>query len=58
VEVRQPAAGTWTAVIWTPGNAKYFGPVRFSYATEDFHTAGSLWPGSRTLAPGQSGTFQ
>jgi hypothetical protein len=58
VEVRKPAAGTWTAVIWTPGNAKYFGPVQFSYATEDFHTAGSVWPGSRTLAPGQSGTFR
>jgi hypothetical protein len=58
VEVRQPAAGTWTAVIWTPGNAKYFGPVRFSYATEAFHTAGSVSPGSRTLAPGQSGTFR
>ena len=58
VEVRQPTAGTWTAVIWTPGNAKYFGPVKFSYATENFHTAGSVWPASRTLAPGQSGTFQ
>jgi hypothetical protein len=58
VEVSKPAAGTWTAVIWTPGTAKYFGPVQFSYATEDFHTAGSVWPGSRTLAPGQSGTFQ
>jgi hypothetical protein len=58
VEVRRPTAGTWTAVIWTPGNAKYFGPVQFSYATEDFHTAGSVWPRSRTLAPGQSGTFQ
>ncbi len=57
VEVRKPTAGTWTAVIWTPGNAKYFGPVQFSYATEDFHTAGSVWPGSQTLAPGQSGTF-
>jgi hypothetical protein len=58
VEVRKPTAGTWTAVIWTPGNAEYFGPVQFSYTTEDFHTAGSVSPGSQTLAPGQSGTFQ
>jgi hypothetical protein len=58
VEVRQPASGTWTAVIWTPGTAQYFGPVQFSYASEDFHTAGSVSPRSRTLAPGQSGTFQ
>ncbi len=58
IEVRQPTAGTWTAVIYTPSNAKYFGPVNFSYTTENFHTAGSVFPASQTLAPGQSGTFQ
>ena len=57
VEVSTPAAGTWTAVIYTASNAKYFGLVRFSYSTEDFHTAGSVSPASQTLAPGQSGTF-
>lgn len=57
VEVRQPMAGTWTAVIYTASNAKYFGPVQYSYSTEDFHTAGSVSPASQTLAPGQSGTF-
>jgi hypothetical protein len=58
VEVRHPMAGTWTAVIYTVNFAQYFGPVRFSYSTEDFHPAGSVSPASRTLAPGQSGTFQ
>ena len=53
----KPDAGTWTAVIYTASNAKYFGAVKFSYATEDFHTAGSVSPASQTLAPGQSGTF-
>jgi hypothetical protein len=57
VEVSKPDAGTWTAVIYTASNAKYFGAVKFSYATEDFRTAGSVSPASQTLAPGQSGTF-
>ena len=57
VEVREPMAGTWTAVIYTASNARYFGPVQFSYSTQEFHTAGSVSPASQTLAPGQSGTF-
>jgi Subtilase family len=57
VEVRQPMPGRWTAVIYTPGSAQYFGPVRFSNTTENFRTAGSVWPASRMLAPGQSATF-
>jgi subtilisin family serine protease len=57
VEVRHPMAGTWTANIFTVSNAPYFGPVKFSYATERFHPAGSVSPSSLTLAPGQSGTF-
>jgi hypothetical protein len=58
VEVRQPMAGTWTAVIYTTSAEQYFGPVQYSYSTEDFNPAGSVSPASRTLAPGQSGTFQ
>ena len=57
VEVRKPTAGTWTAVIYTPSNAKYFGPVQFSYATEDFRPAGSVSPQVQVLSPGQSATF-
>jgi subtilisin family serine protease len=56
VEVRHPAAGTWTAVIFTVSNAQYKGPVQFSYATERFHQTGSVSPASLRLAPGQSGT--
>jgi subtilisin family serine protease len=58
VEVHNPMAGTWTAVIFTVSNAPYTGPVKFSYSTENFHAAGTVSPSSRTLAPGQSGTFQ
>ena len=58
VEVRQPAAGTWHAVIFTVHNAaQYTGPVQFNYATERFHSTGSISPASQTLTPGQTGTF-
>src|SRR5215471_9017512 len=58
VEVHNPMAGTWTAVIFTVSNAPYFGaPIQFSYQTEQFHPAGSVSPSSVTLAPGQTGTF-
>ena len=58
VEVHNPIAGTWTAVIFTVSNAPYFGPVQFNYFSQNFHPAGSVSPSSLTLAPGQSGTFQ
>jgi subtilisin family serine protease len=59
VEVHNPAAGTWTAVIFTVSNAPYFGqPIRFSYFTQAFHVAGTVKPASLTLAPGQSGTLK
>ena len=57
MEVHNPIPGTWTAVIFTVSNAPYFGPVQFSYTTEQFHSAGSVTPASLALAPGQSGTF-
>jgi Subtilase family/Peptidase inhibitor I9 len=57
VEVRRPMAGTWTTVIYTINVLQFFGPVRFAYSTEKFHTVGSVSPASRTLPPGQSATF-
>jgi hypothetical protein len=59
VEVRQPAEGTWTAVIFTVDNAaQYTGAVQFGYSTEQFHNAGGVFPSSETLRPGQSGNFR
>jgi subtilisin family serine protease len=58
VEVHNPMAGTWTAVIFTVSNAPYFGPVKFAYFTQNFHPAGTVSPSSQTLAPGQTGTFK
>jgi hypothetical protein len=58
VEVRHPAAGTWTAVIFTVSNAPYFGaPIQFSYSTEQFQTVGSVSPSSKTIKPGHSAVF-
>jgi subtilisin family serine protease len=62
VEVRQPQAGTWTAVIFTVDNSAtapvYNGPVQFSYTAQQFHHAGAVFPSSRTLAPGHSADFR
>jgi hypothetical protein len=59
VEVRQPTAGTWTAVIFTVHNAAvYSGTVTFSYATQDFQQTGLVSPAQRVLAPGQTGAFR
>jgi hypothetical protein len=57
VEVHGPMAGTWTSVIFTTSAAPYFGPVQFTYFTQNFHPAGSVSPASQTLAPGQTGSF-
>jgi subtilisin family serine protease len=57
VEVHGPMAGTWTAVIFTTSAAQYFGPVQFTYFTQKSHSAGTVSPASKTLAPGATGTF-
>jgi Subtilase family/Peptidase inhibitor I9 len=59
VEVRKPETGTWTAVIWTVLTAStYSGKVTFNYFTRRFQPVGSVSPAARTLAPGQTGSFQ
>ena len=58
VDVRNPAAGIWTAVFWTRKNATVFnGSFQFSFTTQRFERIGSVSPASRTLAPGASATF-
>jgi len=59
VEVRQPTAGTWTAVIFTINipSRKYRGDVQFEYFTQRFQPTGVVSPRALTLAPGQSGSF-
>jgi Subtilase family/Peptidase inhibitor I9 len=58
VDVVKPAAGTWTAIIWTrpSGVGSYSGVVEFSWAAERFVKLGSVHPASLYLAPGASGS--
>ena len=58
VEIRKPAAGTWTAAIFTvQDSTRYAGEVRFSYYTQRFVPAGQVSPASAVLAPGQTAAF-
>jgi hypothetical protein len=55
-EVINPAAGTWTAYVYThPADAEtYAGPLKFTWAAERYVSFGAVWPANLTLAPGQS----
>ncbi len=59
VDVVKPAAGTWTAIIWTrpSGVGTYSGNVQFSWAAERFVKFGSVHPASLDLAPGASASI-
>jgi hypothetical protein len=55
VDVVNPAAGTWTAIMWTRVAglaAAYTGPVQFSWSAERYVSFGSVSPASFDLAPG------
>ncbi|MGO9992312.1 MAG: S8 family serine peptidase [Steroidobacteraceae bacterium] len=54
VDVGKPAAGTWTAVIWTrpSGTGSYSGPVQFTWAAERYVNIGSVYPAQFDIASG------
>ena len=55
IDVRNPPAGTWTAVFFTPNDSDGFtGAVHYDISTSRFVSAGSVTPSSVTLAPGAS----
>jgi subtilisin family serine protease len=55
VDVRHPAAGTWTAVMYSPaGSAGYAGVVGLSAESFRAVAVGSVSPAVFTLAPGAS----
>jgi Subtilase family len=57
VDVVQPAAGYWTAIVWSPWystSLSYTGPVKFTWNVERYESLGSVSPSSFDLAPGAS----
>jgi hypothetical protein len=58
VDVRTPAAGTWTALVSdiTAGVGGYNGPVTWQAVTERYTSLGTVSPSSFALAPGASRT--
>jgi hypothetical protein len=55
VDVRSPAAGTWTAVMYSlTGPGGYTGDIRFSTETQRTVPIGQISPPVFTLQPGQS----
>jgi Subtilase family len=58
VDVRTPAAGTWTAVVsdLTTAVSGYNGPVTWQAVTERYQPFGTVSPSSFALAPGSSRT--
>jgi hypothetical protein len=55
VEVRRPAAGTWTALLTSPaGSLGYTGTVKLETANYKTASVGSVSPAKFTLKPGKS----
>jgi hypothetical protein len=55
VELRSPAPGTWTAIVWTGASAAgYTGPVNLAATFYKATSAGTVSPSSFMLASGQS----
>lgn len=55
VDVRQPTAGTWTAVLYSAtGAAGYTGPVKLDTSTQRAVPYGQISPANFGLAPGAS----
>lgn len=55
IDVRQPPAGTWTAVFSTPADGTGFtGAVHYDISTSRFGSVGTVSPSTVALAPGAS----
>jgi len=59
VDVVHPAAGLWTAIIYTRGvvGVGYAGPVQFTWEAGNYVSLGSVSPANFDIAPGASQTI-
>jgi hypothetical protein len=58
VDVRKPVGGTWTAIVFQrDGALPPLTTVHLEFATQKFHGVDNVSPSSRTLHPGETGTF-
>jgi Subtilase family/Peptidase inhibitor I9 len=59
VDVRFPAAGTWTAVFFASASpAGFHGTVNYEFTTTKYTNFASVSPAGAVIKPGQSATFQ
>ncbi|MGI8680245.1 MAG: S8 family serine peptidase [Jatrophihabitans sp.] len=58
VTIKHPAAGTWTAVLYTPASGGYTGNVALDTQTYRAIPVGRVSPSTATLAPGASTTVR
>ena len=58
--IRNPEAGTWTALISTPGSVVgyYKGTIHLDVSESRFAPYGTVFPTTKKLAPGQTGSFR
>src|SRR4029079_19699655 len=57
-QVHQPAAGTWTLLIFGRHTSNYEGAVSFQATAQTFQTArDAVRPASRVVRPGKSASF-
>ena len=56
-DVRFPTPGTWTAFFALSQSSGFNGTFAYRVVQTDFSTRGTVTPNSRTLSPGQTGTF-
>ncbi len=58
IDVHQPQAGTWTAIIWSNGvTTSFSGPVTLRTSYIHATSAGTVTPSSVTIPPGGTQTF-
>ena len=59
VDVHAPAAGTWTALIYSQhADSGFYGPVSFQFTSSAYTDVATVSGGPLTLAPGQTGLLR